>query len=95
MSEREQFEAYLRDIKFPVLPVWRDGSPYQNYALEVMWKSWQASRRAALEEAKAIADMARAGYSAAGLTQHAAGAWCVHEEIRALAASDSEGGKSE
>lgn len=51
MAEREQFEAWLRDKKFPVLPVWKDGKPFQNYALELMWDAWQASRRAALEEA--------------------------------------------
>ncbi|MCP3709771.1 hypothetical protein M3I54_22770 [Paraburkholderia sp. CNPSo 3274] len=41
-DERGAFEQFLRDKKFPVLPVWQNGKPHQNYALEVMWDSWQA-----------------------------------------------------
>jgi hypothetical protein len=55
-DERAAFEQFLRDKKFPVLPVWQRGKPHQNYALEVMWDSWQA--RAALS--------ARASDAAAG-----------------------------
>lgn len=42
-AAREAFEAYLRRIKFPVLPVWHNGKPHQNYALELMWQAWQAA----------------------------------------------------
>lgn len=74
MTEREQFEAWF-DPKWPKTTIEDDNR---------MFSCWQASRRAALESAMSIADTARGGYSAAGLTPHAAGAWCVHEEIRAL-----------
>lgn len=39
-NEREKFEAFLRDIKFPVLPVWKNGNPHQSYVLENMWLAW-------------------------------------------------------
>ncbi|WP_406867250.1 hypothetical protein [Paraburkholderia fungorum] len=42
-ERKEAFEAYLRKIKFPVLPVWQDGKPHQNYALELMWQAWEGA----------------------------------------------------
>lgn len=41
--------------------------------------------REALKAAAQAADMARSKFIASGHIQQAAGAWCAHEEIRALA----------
>jgi hypothetical protein len=111
MSEREQFEAWVRS-KDPVAPLHRrdvKGSErigqYCVHWIQDQWESWQASRRAALEEAATLigtkgkrpcdCDACDCGNSG----DMRAVAWWDEaksnaERIRALAASDSDGGKS-
>jgi hypothetical protein len=56
VSEREQFEVWAKSNGLDVLPAphWANLT-FQSLPTEDSWRGWQASRRAALEEAAQVA----------------------------------------
>ena len=79
MSDREQFEDWAEEKGHDVLrdPAWSNRD-YQSIPCEDAWLCWQASRRAALEEAVRVTAQAQT-------TSHACDA------IRALAKETNNG----
>jgi hypothetical protein len=63
VSEREQFEAWAKSNGLDVLPAphWANLT-FQSLPTEDSWRGWQASRRAALEEAAKICDESAAAW---------------------------------
>ena len=85
MTEQEKFEAWYGEHYTTYLPK-TGGGEYCNLSTLLAWNTWQASRRAALEE------IARGFESEHGRTRDH-NYWLVAAGmVRALAASDSDGG---
>lgn len=64
MSEREQFEAAIKALA--ELPEDSHETPYPDEDANTYWAIWQASRRAALEEAAAFIGKRADEFSACG-----------------------------
>jgi hypothetical protein len=87
--QREKFEAVMRELGEDYLyrrdvPGCERNGDYCRQNVQDQWEIWQASRRAALEEIAQLAE---------GMTLYTG--YDVAQSIRALAASDSDGGKDE
>jgi hypothetical protein len=86
MSERKQFETWYAENK--------DNDWLWRVNKVDAYHVWQASRRAALEEAAKVCDEKQDWYEKDRCIGQATAVGACADEIRALAASDSEGGKS-
>ena len=92
--QREQFEAWMKSLgsSDANLERWdREADQYGSQVAQAAWEGWQASRHATLEEAAILIDTY--AFRQATLGRMIAAQECA-EKIRALAASDSNGGKS-
>ena|GEM_PF-4436247 len=84
MSEREQFEAWAIEGKFACRNE-RGFWMYPAFSQGQMYLAWKASRRATLEESAKVCDR----MVSASAVSYETGSACA-QEIRALAASDSD-----
>ena len=104
-GQRERFEAWMKSLgsSDANLERWdRNTDQYGSGVAQAAWEGWQASRRTALEdaakvcdslEALALEDMALENDERFGV--YAKKYRIAARRIRALAASDSNGGKDE
>ena len=83
-EQRERFEAWFSDNGLYPKAIERDKRGYLLSTASTAWEAWQAAEAAAIERCAEVADMVRSKFSSNGHIQQAAGAWCVHEELRAL-----------
>jgi len=97
VTQREQFEAAM--CQLAEQPESAFEKPYDSDDVNAHWAVWQASRRTALEEALVAVEFIASRYNrhkashphVLGMQQ---GTSECFDAIRALAASDSDGGKS-